>query len=189
MGRKRSYDEYMDDREYDRKDRSVRGRRSQDRYGGERYGEGHYVAPPDRKKEVVADQRVKKPLLCPRCGRQMELITIKGQPAYYVCKQDDMKASLQIKNGKVMIKGTPADRKTRWLRREIHKCFNLIVDGNIMSYKTLIQYLSMHLYGHAEPDFHVGSMDEQQCMNILGEVKKLLDEHGIEHTIEYNPLK
>ena len=185
MGKKKSYKDYQDTLEYHQKERSISQRR--DRGQQEKYKKKQYVAPSERYKRVVADQRVTNPLICPQCGRQMKLIKINNQPAYYICKQDDIRAYLQIKNGKVMIKGAPADRKTRWLRREIHVCFELIVNNQYMSYETLTQYLTMHLYGHAEPDFHVGSLDEQQCKNILSELERLLKECGIEHTIEYNP--
>lgn len=129
------------------------------------------------------DKEITGPLLCPKCGREMEYQERHyptGTTCLLVCPDHDIRAKVEMRNEKLYMLSTPADSKTRALRGQTHKYCDLIYKCGIMSRYDLYRYMTTKLTG-LDTSLHIGEYDAPTCKLCIKAAKEILDLHHVSY--------
>lgn len=110
---------------------------------------------------------------CPVCGRFMELQKADYENTndihYLICSSCDMKAKLRReKSGSLVLVSTPADAKTRALRKEAHYYLDIMNKYQIFASKSqTYQWLTEQVFTFGVGIRHIGEYDRYNCQKAI----------------------
>lgn len=117
---------------------------------------------------------------CPKCGKLMQLEKAKYENRnnihHLVCSNCDLRAKLRReKNGKMVLVSTPADAKTRALRKEAHYYLGLVTKYEIFGTKSqTYQWLTEQVFTFGVGLRHIGEYSQYNCQKAIEVLIKCL---------------
>ena len=117
---------------------------------------------------------------CPKCGQFMKLEEAnyenKNDIHFLICSKCDMKAKLRRdQKGKMVFISTPADAKTRALRKEAHYYLNIVEKYQIFATKSQIYWwLTEQVFTFGVGIRHIGEYDRYNCQKAIEVLIKCL---------------
>ena len=120
---------------------------------------------------------------CPNCGKfmrtQLADYDTSGNTFIIVCDACNLVGTARReRNGKILLKSVPADKKTRNLRAEAHYYFDILYkDGIFVSREQAYLWLSEQLFACDMGIRHIGEMNAEQCIRAIDKCRKCLEEN------------
>lgn len=117
---------------------------------------------------------------CPKCGQFMKLEKANYENQndihFLICSKCDIRAKLRReKNGKMVLISTPADAKTRALRKEAHYYLDIINKYQIFATKSqTYQWLTEQVFTFGVGIRHIGEYDRYNCQKAIEVLIKCL---------------
>lgn len=129
---------------------------------------------------------------CPICGNIMrwkEANYSDRKDVYLlICgKCDVLGKARKERNGTIVLKSVPADKKTRDLREEAHYYFDILYKEKIFnSREQAYLWLAEQIYSYDVGIRHIGEMNAEQCKRAIEVVKDCLavNEHRLSHPVK-----